>query len=185
MSPPQTQFNREDVLNAAFEVAQQEGLKELSAVLFRVYMNQGREVIIKARDLLIEYTRGDYTEHIFLNMGLGLAIFSREQKPLFRALFLEETEYQEIIEEFGERMQEQMGLDDSYGHLTDEVRQHLLHKMWIFTHGLASLICVGLTHDDSNEFIENILREVGAEIIAATFLKAQGDFQPQDEKVKM
>ena len=200
MSPPQTQFNREDVLNAAFEVAQQEGLKELSArkiadrlgsstapvySSFNSMAMLEREVIIKARDLLIEYTRGDYTEHIFLNMGLGLAIFSREQKPLFRALFLEETEYQEIIEEFGERMQEQMGLDDSYGHLTEEVRQHLLHKMWIFTHGLASLICVGLTHDDSNEFIENILREVGAEIIAATFLKAQGDFQPQDEKVKM
>lgn len=198
MSPPQTQFSREDVLRAAFEVARTEGLKELSArkiaerlgsstapvySTFSSMADLEREVIIMARDLLIEYTRGEYTKQIFLNMGMGLAIFSREQKPLFRALFLEEAGYQEIIEEFGERMQEQMKLDRAYKHLTDEVRQHLLHKMWLFTHGLASLICVGVTHDDSNEFIQNILMEVGSEIIGATFLKAQGNFEQVIEKV--
>jgi len=34
--------------------------------------------------------------------------------------------------------------------------------MWIFTHGLASLICVGLIKEDSQEFIIKMLLDVGA-----------------------
>ncbi len=193
MSPPPTQFTRQDVLSAAFEVARAEGLKELSArkiadrlgsstapvySSFTSMAELEREVIVKARDLLVDYTKRSYTEQIFLNMGMGLTIFSREQKLLFRALFLEETRYQEIIEEFGARMQEQMKLDETYDALSDEARSRLLHKMWIFTHGLASLICVGLVRDDSNQQIQDLLTEVGSEIIVATFLKAQGNPSP-------
>lgn len=197
MTPPQTQFSREDVLKAAFETAQQEGLKDLSArkianclgcstapvySSFDSMADLEKEVVIMARDLLVDYTKRGYTDQIFLNMGMGFAIFSREQKHLFRTLFLENDRYKEIIAEFGENMREQMDRDPQYAQLGKKQRLRLLHKMWIFTHGLASLICVGLVHDDSDKYIQKLLLDVGSEIIAATFLKASGNDNQTNEK---
>jgi hypothetical protein len=36
--------------------------------------------------------------------------------------------------------------------------------MWIFTHGFASLICVGLIEEDSDQFIIGMMNKVGSAV---------------------
>ena len=64
-------------------------------------------------------------------------------------------------------MQDHLTEDQPFIEMPVEDRNVMLEKMWIFTHGLASLICEGLIEDESQGFIINILDEVGTAVIGA------------------
>ena len=184
--PPKTVFTKDDVIVAAFEVVQEQGIQALTAreVAKRlksstapVYSNfesmklLEREVIKKGRDLILDYMTRPYTEGVFLNMGAGYAFFAREQCPLFRAMYLEKNDYKDILEELQGSLRQEMAKDISLSMLADHERHSLLDKMWVFTHGLATMICVGLSEDDSDEYIIKTLMDVGSAIIGATFMR--------------
>jgi AcrR family transcriptional regulator len=186
--PPKTVFTKDDVVTAAFEVVQHQGIKALTArevaqklksSTAPVYSNfesmklLEREVIKKARDLLLEYMTRPYTERVFLNMGVGYAIFAREQCPLFRALYLEKSEHKDILNDLEQSLRKRMSDDPRMTELDDQERYSLLDKMWTFTHGLATMICVGLAEDNSDDYIINTLKDVGSAVIAATFNRKQ------------
>lgn len=186
--PPKTVFTKDDVVTAAFEVVQQQGIKALTArevarklrsSTAPVYSNfesmklLEREVIIKAKDLNMEYMTRPYTDRVFLNMGVGYAIFAREQCSLFRALYLEKNDYEDILDDLEKSMRKEMAKDLRFSSLDDKARYSLLDKMWIFTHGLATMICVGVSEDDSDDYIIETLMDVGSAVIAATFERKQ------------
>ena len=113
--PPKVTFIKEDVIQAAFSIVQEQGLKRLSARKvaqrlksstapvyshFNSMKELEKEVLKKAKDLLLQYTRASYTDRVFLNMGTGCAVFSREHSELFRAIFLGRDAFKDIVEEF-------------------------------------------------------------------------------------
>ena len=113
--PPKVQFTREDVIQAAFDFVREQGIKKLSARKvaqmlksstapvyshFKSMKELEMEVLRKAKDLLLQYTRSSYTDRVFLNMGTGYAVFAREHSELFRAIFLGRETYTDIVEEF-------------------------------------------------------------------------------------
>ena len=180
--PPKTVFKKEDVINAGFKIVKENGIKVLTArkvakklnsSVVPVYSNfesmekLSKEVLKKAKDLLFEYITKTYTDRVFLNIGVGIAVFARDEKMLFRAIFLENESvlYKDIVDEFIKSMRVQMKKDRRFTKMTEDERSALLNKMWIFTHGLASLICVGLVEDDSNEYVTEILLDVGSAVI--------------------
>lgn len=186
--PPKTVFSKEDVVQAAFEIVQQQGMQSLTAreVAHKlqsstapVYSNfesmklLEQEVVLKACALQMEYMTRPYTEAAFLNMGIGYARFAREQCGLFRALYLEKSEHKDLMYEFAKSMQTQMNTDNRFDALTEEERHSLLDKMWTFTHGMATMICVGLAEENSDEYITNTLMDVGSAVIGATFMRKQ------------
>ncbi len=65
--------------------------------------------------------------------------------------------------------------DPRFTLLSSDERHVLLNKMWTFTHGLASLICVGLIKDCNQEFIIKTLMDVGADVIGATLAKHESN----------
>jgi hypothetical protein len=52
--------------------------------------------------------------------------------------------------------------------------------MWTFTHGLASLICVGLIKDCDQEYIMKTLSDVGADVIGAALAKHKNSSEAQE-----
>ncbi|MEE9553480.1 MAG: TetR/AcrR family transcriptional regulator [candidate division Zixibacteria bacterium] len=185
--PPKTVFTKNDVIEAAFEIVQRQGMQaltarkvalELKSSTAPVYSNfesiKGleREVIKKAKDLLLDYTKRPYTERVFLNMGTGCAIFAREHRKLFSAIFLERDDFRDIIDEFLESLRKEMVKDKRFTAMSPDRRDALLLKMWIFTHGLSTLICVGLSKDESNEYIINTLLAVGTAVIGAAMAQS-------------
>ena len=186
--PPKVVFTREDVIQAAFDFVREEGLKKLSArkiarrlksstapvySQFSSMKELELEVLRKAEDLLLQYTRKPYTERVFLNMGTGYVFFAREYSELFRALFLGRGVSRDVVEDFNDFIREDMLKDSRFVAMPANDRDVLLQQMWIFTHGLAALVCVGLVEDDSNEHIIDTLLEVGTTVVAAALAKSQ------------
>ena len=181
--PPKTRFIKENVIKAAYDIVEEQGLKALSArnvarrlksstaPVYKYFdtMDQlERAVAIKIKDLMIQYAGRPYTERIFLNMGTGYALFARDHKQLFRAIFLESDHFKDIVDEFFSHLKDEMANDPRFETLSVDKRGALLTKMQTFTHGLATMICVGLIEDDSEEYIINTLLDVGGAVISAT-----------------
>jgi len=180
--PPKETYTRQDILRAAFRIAQEQGLHALTArkVAERLQCSTApvyshfesmheleREVIRKARDLLYEYATRPYTDRVFLNMGTGIVLFARDQSELFRALFLERRIFGDILSEFRHDLLERMKAEKRFADMSAAERDALLDTMWIFTHGYAALICVGLIEETNQEQIIEKLNKVGKVIVAA------------------
>ncbi|MFH1862774.1 MAG: hypothetical protein ABH878_08180 [bacterium] len=178
--PPKTQFSPEDVAQAAFDVVREQGIEALSArrvalrlkssvapvyTCFNSMSELKQQVLLKARDLLYQYTTTTYTSRVFLNIGTGMVLFARDHRQLFRALFLTDSDHRVILDELFDVFKMEMRNDARLVSLSDSECEALLTKMWIFTHGLASLICVGLIEDHTQNFIVETLSSVGSLII--------------------
>jgi hypothetical protein len=78
------------------------------------------------------------------------------------------------VDEFLVTLREEMKADSRFTSMTQEERDVLLNRMWIFTHGLASVVCVGLIDRDSDEFLINMIDQVGTVVIAAAMKESSG-----------
>lgn len=112
-----------------------------------------------------------WTNNIFLNIGIGIAYFARKHKNLYHYLFLKNNKYKKLLDKFYHTTDIQMKKDRVSEFVTEEGRKQILNKMWIFTHGLSTLISSGLFHDESNGYIQELLEETGGQIIMATIYK--------------
>ena len=94
--PPKQHYTKEDILDAAFTLVQEEGLPGLSVRRIAerlgcstapVYtycrdMEEVREAVMeKALRLLMDFTDRSYTDDVFLNVGVGLLAYARENPP--------------------------------------------------------------------------------------------------------
>ena len=188
--PPKTKYSRDDVIQAATEVVDNHGLDSLTARSVAARLGSSTApvyshfatmdelalgVMKKTTEELLAYTTRPYTDRVFLNMGTGVAMFACEHRGLYRALLLEGNGYGEVVSGFLDTLLTNMKKDSRFTALSDAERHRLLTKMWIFTHGLASLICVGLVKDCSQDYIIRALTDIGADVIGATLARQNND----------
>jgi AcrR family transcriptional regulator len=179
--PPKITYQKKDIIEAAFRLVEKKGLEKLTArqvarelhastaPVYR-YFNSMKEleheVIQKAKHILLRYATTSHVENeVFLSMGTGTILFARDHGELFRALFMEKDDFKEVVEELLGVLKEEMKKDPRLSKMSDEQREKLLKKMWFFTHGVASLICVGILEQNSKAFIVETLQETGYAII--------------------
>ena len=173
---PRTIFDKEAVVNAAFELVRAEGFgrmtvrqvaKKLGSSIAPVYSvfdsrdGLEREVVARAYGMLVWFTAQQYTDMVFLNMGVGLCVFARDEGNLFKALFLEGKTIKSTIRDLLEHLCDEMTQDAWLRNLPREERMALLTKMWTYSHGLATLISLGVAEDSSDAFITDSLKAVG------------------------
>jgi AcrR family transcriptional regulator len=176
---PKNSATREEIIETAFAIVQQEGMASLTArnvaqklglstrpvySHFASMKDLQQEAICKARDLMLAYVSKRYTNDIFLNMGTGAAFFARDHKALYRILFMKNNDFKDLLSDFLMNLSKQMKKDERFTRMTRKERDDLLNKMWIFTHGFASLICVGLIEEDSDQFIIGMMNKVGSAV---------------------
>jgi len=184
--PPKTKYTKEQVIKAAVAVVEKKGLRALTARSvatklgcstapvyhhFATMDELALSVMKNTQRVLLEYASRPYTDRVFLNMGTGVAMFACEHRRLYRALMLEGDSYRDVIHEFLDILESEMIKDTRFISLPESERRLLLNKMWTYTHGLASLICVGLVKNCSQERIVKSLTEVGADVIGATLAR--------------
>jgi AcrR family transcriptional regulator len=162
-------FTREDVVDAGLSVLKKDGLSglsarrvadELGASTAPVYSNfanmdeLGVAVKQAATDELLEYTTRDFTENGFLNIGIGVLEFARQNPTLYAAVFMQDSNQCEAGPRVMAKLSERMASMGDLGDLPEPERLMLLHQMGIFTHGLAVRICTGLAeHHSFNDLI--------------------------------
>ncbi len=178
--PPSEKVSAAEIVDGAVKVIDGEGIEaltarrvaaELKVSTAPVYRNfESMEELAaaamkRAREQLLRYTLATYTDRPFLNMGTGIAMFAREHPRLYQALFLETDRFEEVVTGFVDTLTENMKLDARFTNLDRKRRTQLLHIMWTYTHGLASLIAVGLAKETSKEAIIRSLEIVGTAVI--------------------
>ncbi|UCG62019.1 MAG: TetR/AcrR family transcriptional regulator [Candidatus Zixiibacteriota bacterium] len=188
--PPKTKYDREDVIRAALEVVEEEGFSRLTARRvaarlgsstapiyqhFATIDELAMTMIGETKKMILDYTSRPYTDRIFLNMGTGLAMFACQHRELYRALLLEGDSYGGVVGEVLEALEKKLPEDKRFTSLSQNERRVLLNKMWMFTHGFASLICVGLIKDCGQKQIIDTLLDVGSDVIGATLAKRVND----------
>ena len=188
--PPEEKYSREKVAAAAFSLVRKHGISKLSArnvarklgssiaPVYNHYSSMQElqaEVMVRARDLLHEYTTRPYSDMIFRNIGTGYIIFAREEPELFQAMFLERGAYRDQLGITLNFFREEMAKDTRLTPLNDEQKSDLLRTMKTFTHGLATQIWAGIMEENSDEEIENALIEVGAVMIEAALRECRGN----------
>ena len=184
--PPETKYTKDAVIKAAVSVVEEAGLSSLTARSVAVKLGSSTApvyshfatmdelalgVMKETQRALLDYASRPYTDRIFLNMGTGVAMFACEHRRLYRALMLEGDSYSEVVREFVDILKSEMTKDSRFVSLSDGELAVLLRKMWTFTHGLASLICVGLVKECNQDYIISTLVDVGSDVIGATLAR--------------
>src|SRR5690625_2169831 len=146
--PPKTQFSKQDIVEAAFQLAVEEGFDAISArkVAWRlgssvapIYHNfEDIEALKRAVvDRVVEIGRAmmkqRYTGDPSLDVGVASLKFAREYSTLFRDLVLRPNPY---VAQFQQGIDDdvlgQMRQDGYLAGLSDEELQEVLLKMRIF-----------------------------------------------------
>lgn len=162
-------ITKDMLINTAFLMAKKEGLINVTArklaakvgcstqPIFRIYENMDdlwKEIFYKS----VSYFSFYYNRYPklknepFVNLGLAYIQFAREEKELFRILFLSDQRYDKSMYEI---------LNGETGIIATEITKaknngckntgDLFTKMWIFIHGAA---CMTITGDYDLDEIE-------------------------------
>ncbi|MHB8055890.1 MAG: TetR/AcrR family transcriptional regulator [Candidatus Aminicenantales bacterium] len=176
MSPRETTFDKPAVLAAAIKIVGENGWEkltaravadELKASVAPVYSTFGsmealeREILHEARRRLYESTMVAYTDDAFLNIGVGMVVFARDEGPLFTALFHTRHSHPDIVEAVFASILQRMKADAMLRLLPDASLERLLDNIGAYTLGLAASIVYGRDADPSTASIIGHLKNAG------------------------
>lgn len=183
--PKEIAISKDMIIDAGFEMAQEHGISSLSARKIATKLNCSTMPIysqFKSFEELIDNILNkaianlwicmnvEYDETFsFFNMGVGYIIFARDNPELFKALFLESNRYQSLIDEFTNTVVDKMQNDPRFTDWNVVDIQVLFNKLYIFTHGYATMLSVKTIKHETDEEIMKLLNEVGTTIILNEF----------------
>ena len=181
--PPKKTFEKKEIIKVALKILQEKGILELSArkiahklktsvapiyTYFESIDSLKRQVLIEVKNMVLDYAKKQYTKAAPLNCGVGFVIFARDNPKLFRILFLENAEYKDIITDLTNTLREVMHVAPKIKELKNSEKENISMNLWILAYGMATLACIGVLEDNSEEFIISKLREIAkTEILAA------------------
>jgi AcrR family transcriptional regulator len=198
MSPKETTFSREAVVQAAISIVREKGWENLTAraiaaklkasvapvySTFESMESLQREILQEARGLLEERTRESFTDQAFLNIGVGMVAFARDESPLFRALFHTRHPYTDILEAIFASILGTMKADPMLRLLPTASLERLLDNLGTYTLGLASAVVYGQVEDASDEEIIRHLRNAGNMMILGEFSGTADSESPENIKI--
>ena len=176
MSPRETTFDQATVLDAAVELVREKGWERLTAravadrleaSVAPVYSTFGsmealeRAILEEARRRLHASTMVPYTPGAFLNIGVGMVVFAREEGHLFTALFHTRHHHADIVDGVFASILERMKADPVLRQLPGPSLDRLLHYLGMYTLGLAASIVYGRKIDAATENIIALMSNAG------------------------
>ena len=163
---PRVKFTKKDILKATYDIMKQDGIQNISA---RKIANKfkGSTAPIYANfstieeDKLKEYLYGNYSERKLMNGAIGFILFAREEKELFRAIFLDGAKgFETLFNETMESLLKEEVLMVSFPTLTYETAKMAVRRLWYWAFGYATLTCVGSMKNETNEEIERKIIDI-------------------------
>lgn len=177
--PPKAKFTREQIVDTALKIVENEGLECLTArnlgnklgssprPIFTVFNNMDEvicNVTKKADDIYTAYVNDGLKEPLpFKGVGMSYARFAMERPKLFQLLFMKE---QQKVPNMRTVLR---GIESSYDkilfsictnyEISVDTAQKLYLHIWIYTHGIAVLIATKVCNFSTEE-ISQMLTEV-------------------------
>ena len=192
---PKTKFSKEQIIDAAFEIAKKEGIdritmrkiaEKMGSSVAPIYVNfkntdELMEALIEkiisiSQQLFIEESQGDP----FLDMGRASLRFAMEYSVLFRDLVMRNNNYMQGYDEkmMPELIKEMQKDPELQGFTTEELKTILL-KMKVFQLGLSVMAANGLLPKDyAIQDLMDILASAANDVIRSAKLSDEGE-KPQ------
>lgn len=174
--PPKVKFTKDEITNAALDVTRKTGISGLTAralaselgcsvkPIFGLFQNmeEVHQAVLTAADHLYEtYLQTDMASGKYppyKASGMAYIRFAEEEKELFKLLFMRDrsgetiAEDKEAIRPLLDLLKKELGLGEEEAYLF-----HL--EMWIFVHGIATMVATGYL-DWDGAFISETLTDV-------------------------
>lgn len=115
----------------------------------------------KVFDLCISRAGGG---DLFLDMGIGMATFARDEPRLYCAL-VEEALSLGRFDAYKAELYGRFLADPAYGFLEGKRRERVFERMWVFSLGLAEALVRGFAADRTDEGIAQLMRSQGGIVI--------------------
>ena len=181
---PKVKVTKEQIIEAAFAIAEEEGLAQISVrkvaaaldcSVAPIYVNfENAEdlvsaVIEKAMAINMEYVTRPYTEEPFLNMGIGSIMLAFDHKRLFRDIVEQKGIADQQDNPHLDRMIDWMKSDSKLQGFSDELIKRILFTLQVFTAGLCTFASAdempeGITLD----MLIKLLEDTGNDVIDGT-----------------
>lgn len=176
MSPRTVVFDRPAIIAAALQLVREDGwealtarrvAERLNASVAPLYKTFGAmadlelAVLAEIRRLLEERTHQHYTDMDFLNIGVGVVEFARDEPNLFRALYQVRHGRADIVQTITDSILERMKQQPMLDRLPEAALRRLLDNVRLYTLGLASAVVAGWWSDSSREAIVRRLMNTG------------------------
>lgn len=177
---PKTKFTKDNVIEAAFEIAKEEGFsaitarsvaKRLGSSVAPIYFNF--ETIDDLMEALIQHIFSISNDllakqeghNIYENIGRASLEFARDYPVIFRELIMQPNRYMESYETLEKGLLEAMGDDEAMSDWTMDEKRRLLFKMRVFQTGLSAMVAnEHIPSWLSEKELEELLMEVGDEL---------------------
>lgn len=175
--PPKVKITKEAILAAAIEILREKGISGINArdiakslgcsvqPIFRCFQNMDRlkaELYQKAENIFEGYLDTGPQRHRipFLGIGLAYVAFAKEEKNLFKLIFMSDgfhgRSITDIIHNDSTQATIHMAADAAGLNMADAAR--LFGGVWLTTHGIASMVATNVC-DFSNEQIAGLLTD--------------------------
>lgn len=157
--PPKPKFDREEILNAAFDIARKNGMDAVKArdvgdalgcssrpiFTFFIGMEDLQKCIAeKARLLLEDYLSvADGYVPAFKMRGMQLIKFAQEEPHLFRILFMsdgEETPFVDLMRQRIRSFASDIAFIEMTYHIGYDEAERLFNALWLEAYGICSMI---------------------------------------------
>jgi AcrR family transcriptional regulator len=191
--PPTTRYDRDTIVEAAFEIAKERGFsaistrvvaKRLGCSVAPIYQNFTTvdellaAVVERVMAMSGELLAAQTGPNPFENMGKASLAFARDYPALFREMALEPNDYITPHEQIEDVMAGVMASDPELAGWTDSARRRLFLKMRVFQLGLSAMVANGhLPSWMDEKAAEELLLETGEEI--ASGMQAGGKDEMQ------
>lgn len=173
--PPKFKFTKADILKAALDITREKGISSLTArslaaklgcsvkPIFGQFQNMEevqQEVLTSAKELYQSYLHEDIPSGKYppyKASGMSYIRFAKEEKELFKLLFMRDRSGEKIeenkkeIEPLLQMIQKNTGLSEDEAYLF-----HL--EMWLYVHGIATMLATSYLEWDV-DFINKVLTD--------------------------
>ncbi len=192
--PPPAQFTKEAILNEAFEILRSEGIEAVSARAIAKRLGSSTQPVYSAYDSmdslkadLVEMAKdfassflvtNDEGEEPFLSIGIQYLRLARGEREVFKLLYMSGLDGIDPASPFSlAELIERMKFDGHLMTLDEAGLKRLLGDMWVYTHGLATLLYAAKEVPDEATLREKLKRVGGALIMHELSVDGKGELK--------
>ena len=179
--PTKIRISKDMILNAAFEIVRKEGMEKLSnrelanklkcsiRPIYYQFQNveeMQKELYLKIEQYFYRFLLDNTIEGIpqYKQVGINYIKFAQKEKKLFQILFMSDTELtpDAFVAKVGDDYKEIEKLIKISTNLKEEAIKDFHTKMWIFCHGIATLVANGTVKLTEGQIEELLSQEFQA-----------------------
>ncbi len=190
-----TVYSRQQIIDAAYDLVRENGWSGLSTrnlakrigcstmpiySQVRSVAELEEELLKRANEALQSYQMRPFTDNPLLNLALGYVVFARDERQLFRFLFLDKAnqigagQFANLREAFDKNTMTAEPDLTALDRLPTDSQESLIQHTWIYTHGLAMMVNAGMLGDCSDSVIQAYLDHAGGAFFHMATLTTQG-----------